>query len=171
MKKTLILALILSLLAMMTACGRAASGSFSEEDIALLISGETFTLNDPVESIVEILGEDFDYSEIASDAYEGLDKMYDYGTIIVATVPPEGKDVIAEIHVLGGDLASTAKGIKIGSTLAELEAAYGTDYTLDDDILTYWAGPKNEINTPNLYFVMDGEDKVSEISISNTFNG
>ena len=166
MKKTIIFAFILSLLVMTVACnGDTAATDFSEADIALVISGKTFAINDPVEAILETLGEDFEYSEMVSGTYDGFDKLYDYGTITVATVPPEGKDLIAAVYVLGGDQATTSKGIKIGSTLDEVEAAYGKGYTLDDDMLSYWAGPKNDIKTPTLCFSLDGESKVAEMSL------
>ncbi len=200
MRKTVLIALAISMLLSLTACGGdkapastpsapsavdAASlsenpgnasvesiqaGSFSTEDIALVISDKTFAINDPIDGVLETLGDNFEYTEAQSCAYadKGMDKTYSYDndTLFFSTIPPEGKDIIAEVYVRGGD-AATSKGIKIGSAREEIEAAYGAGYTFDESqgMLTYLDGEVNDVKTPRLYFLLDGEGKVTEMCI------
>lgn len=73
--------------------------------------------------------------------------------IIVATRPLPGDpkaNTIESVMVLTPELA-THRGARVGMTLAEVEALYGTDYTLDFDTLVYANGEFE----PQLIFFFD----------------
>lgn len=88
-------------------------------------------MNEEFSALREALGEPETYYEAASCAFDGLDKTFTYPGFELVTYPVDEVDYIADIYFLD-DTASTAEGIHIGSTLEEVKAAYGTDYTADE---------------------------------------
>jgi len=156
--------ILVVLLILAAGCGSdSGGGTFSEQDLAIRIEDRQFEVGEPVDDLLSALGENFDYAEQESASYDGLDKSYVYETIQIHTVPFEGKDLIAEVYVFGGEI-ETAKKIGIGSTRAEAEAAYGTDYTEEEGQMVYWIGEKGDILSPCLLLILDAEDVVSEIA-------
>ena len=75
--------------------------------------------------IVAALGEPKSYTEETSCAFEGLDKTYFYGSFYLSTYPMGDKDFVYSVW-FADDSVSTAEGIRIGSTKAQVESAYGT---------------------------------------------
>lgn len=88
-------------------------------------------MNEEFSALREALGEPTTYFEAQSCAFDGLDKTFTYPGIELVTYPVEGVDYISDIYFLD-ESVSTAEGLHIGSTLEEVEAAYGTDHTADD---------------------------------------
>ena len=82
-------------------------------------------LNALAAPIVTALGEPFTYSETTSCAFNGLDKTYGYGSFYIQTYPKDGQDYIYRWWFVD-DLVANAEGIRITSTKAEVEKAYGT---------------------------------------------
>lgn len=78
--------------------------------------------------LLDFIGEPDSYFEAASCAFDGLDKTYTYGEIELITYPDEDVDYISSIRLLS-DGAATPEGITIGSSLEDVVAAYGEDYT------------------------------------------
>ena len=56
----------------------------------------------------------------------GLDKSYGYGSFYLETYPVDGKDFVYGWWFVD-DMVENEEGICIGSTQAEVEAAYGAD--------------------------------------------
>ena len=112
-----------------------------------------------------MLGTPTRYEEIESCAYSGLDKFYVFGKIEVSTLPING-DSICAIDVFD-NTASTSKNITAGNTIAQIEAAYGKDYTYENGVLIYWDGPRGNPKTPQLYFMIDRNDKIEAFGIYN----
>ena len=84
--------------------------------------------------------------------YVGEDKMFEYGEITILTYPMDGKDLIDEIYFTGGDF-ETGKGIKIGSTLEEVKAAYGENgFDKDGSYVYFLSGDVNDLKSPQLIF-------------------
>ena len=100
-----------------------------QDSFSCTYNGVAIALHAPAADIVAGLGEADSYSESASCAFEGLDKVYTYGSLNLQTYPIDGKDYIYgwwfEDDV--DEDAKTPEGIRIGSTQAEVEAAYGAD--------------------------------------------
>lgn len=88
--------------------------------------------------VLAALGEPLSYFEAASCAFEGLDKTYTYAGFTVMTRPEGKKDYVNAIF-LTDDSLTTAKGIFIGSSAADVLNAYGqTEHT--DTLISYTDG-------------------------------
>jgi hypothetical protein len=102
-------------------------------------NGVSIQMNTDVAPVLEALGEPQEYFEAKSCAFDGLDKTYYYSGIELTTYPNGDKDYISSVY-FKDDSVSTTEGIYIGSTLSELLAAYGEDYTGDTGSYTYTKG-------------------------------
>lgn len=86
-------------------------------------------LHAPAADVLAGLGDDYAYSQSTSCAFEGLDKVYDYGSFCLQTYPIGDKDYIYGWW-FEDDLdedAVTPEGIRIGSSQDEVKNAYGAD--------------------------------------------
>lgn len=148
------IAAVLMLALLVTACG----GGDSKDDMyALTIDGVTIKGNTKVQQYLDKLGDDYEYSESISCAYDGLDKIYTYDNFSIYTYPQGDQDYVLEVEVLGGSY-TTGKGIKIGSSRAEVIKVYGDKY-LEDGILLYYnkTNDAQDATAPMLYFIMEND--------------
>ena len=74
--------------------------------------------------IVEALGDAQSYYEAASCAFDGLDKIYGYGSYEIDTYPDEDGDRI-NVIILKDDLVSTVEGVIIGDPIEKVIETYG----------------------------------------------
>ena len=95
------------------------------EEYSFNFKGTEITLHADFAPILAALGEPVSYTESASCAFEGLDKTYYYGSLYIDTYPDGDKDRVYDFW-FADDSLSTAEGIYIGASQAEVEAAYGT---------------------------------------------
>ncbi len=165
--KALCAALALALaLPMLVACERTTNDSdawdyvgqpfTNSKDMAAIVNGVTFHVRTDSADVLRVLGNEYDYSEVMSCVYDGYDKQFIYDGITVCTVPVDGVDVIEQFIITGGDY-STARNIKVGSTLDEIVAAYGEDY-FDDGYVTYTESndPANITEWRIQFYLVDG---------------
>lgn len=100
-----------------------------QDSFSCTYNGVTIALHAPAADILAGLGKWDDYVPTTSCAFEGLDKLYVYGSLNLQTYPIGDKDYIYgwwfEDDV--DEDAHTPEGIRFGSTQAEVEAAYGTE--------------------------------------------
>ena len=122
MKQMLILLLVMLCL---TGCA-APDAPIEQEMYTFVYNGVAISPHTDATPVVEALGEPKSYTEEASCAFEGLDKTYYYGSFYLATYPMDGKDYIYTIW-FADDTVTTAEGIRIGSTQAQVEEVYGAD--------------------------------------------
>ena len=108
-------------------------------------NGVQIRMNAPADDIIAALGDDYTYFEAPSCAFEGLDKVYTYNSIVVRSYTRDGADYIAAVE-LKDDTVATAEGIRIGSSEDDVRAAYGEDgtpgtagieYTLGDSFISF----------------------------------
>ena len=108
-------------------------------------NGVQIRMNAPADDVIAALGDGYTYFEAPSCAYEGMDKVYTYNSIVVRSYTRDGADYIAAVE-LKDDTVATAEGIRIGSTEEEVTAAYGEDgqpgtagieYTLGDSFISF----------------------------------
>lgn len=138
MKKWIAILLALVLALSLVACGESAadnagnggssegSGNKPAEPGYVFKHGTTeIVMNAPAKDIIAALGEPQSYSEQASCAFTGLDKTYNYGSFVLYTYPLDGVDYVYSLF-LQDDGVATPEGITIGSSRADVEAAYGT---------------------------------------------
>lgn len=144
MKKSLrALAWALLFCALLTGCGGSkdtagdAAAGDTAGDAAGASSKYTFdfkgvevAVNEDMARLTEALGEPADYFESNSCAFQGLDKVYTYGSVVIRTYPEDGKDYVLSVE-LKDDTVSTKEGVYIGAGREDVEAAYGepTDET------------------------------------------
>ena len=155
-KKLLALALALGLTLSLTACGGGNAAPSGSENTAPQESAQaggentadtfTFTTADGKEVAVNAdmadvlaeLGEEQSYFEAESCAFEGLDKTYTYPGFVITTRPDGDKDYVNSIR-LTDDTVTTGEGVYIGSSEADVKAAYGEDGGDAEGMLSYTA--------------------------------
>ena len=86
------------------------------------------------------------YTESASCAFEGLDKSYYYGSFYLETYP-QGEEDFVYGWWFADDTVTTPEGIYIGSSKADVDAAYGAE----------------NFNGTNSYDIKDGNGKLTII--------
>lgn len=97
-----------------------------QDSFTFTYKGTKIALHAPAEQIVAALGEPKTYSESTSCAFEGLDKSYGYGSFYLETYPIGDKDYVYGWYFVD-DMVENDEGICIGSSKADVEAAYGAD--------------------------------------------
>lgn len=111
-------------------------GSQSTGGYKFSASGVSVSMNSEADAVVDALGEPLSYFESESCAFKGLDKIYTYDGFQLTTYPVDDVDYVYSV-VFTSDMAETPEGIAIGSTVDEMLAAYGEDYSKSGDVYTY----------------------------------
>lgn len=118
----------------------AVEGTVSEGDFAVVVKGVTIPLKGDMSVYAAQLGEPDAFGSAKSCTEAGDDKVYTYGGAVIYTYITNGVDVISLIEITGGE--SLPSGIRIGSTKAEVIAAYGSSYAEEGTELLYEIGNK-----------------------------
>ena len=141
MKTKRILAFCL-MLWLLPALAFADAAPLAESDLWLSLGTETYQLGQPAAPLLaaaeaERLGPLL-CEAAPSCMFFGQDKEYTSDSLMLATVPsqPDGGDTLESVMVLCAGLP-TARGVEVGMTRAQVEAAYGTDYLFDYDQMNY----------------------------------
>lgn len=140
-------------LLVLAGCGSQPAAGFTENDLALTVAGKEYHTRDNIETVIEALGEDYQYAEGKSCDYDGLDKTYTYEAATFYTNPLAEGDLLAEIYSESPE-AVTSKGISPGASKADVLAAYGDPAEQDEYLLIYRIG---EMPSPSLCFEMEGD--------------
>ena len=156
MKKIIAIVLALSLMFCFAACGSTTTeeqgGSNNSGKVeatskfSFTYKGVEIKLSEPAAPIIEKLGEPMKYTESASCAFEGLDKSYYYGSFYLETYP-QGEEDFVYGWWFADDTVTTTEGIYIGSSKADVDAAYGAE----------------NFNGSNSYDIKDGNGKLTII--------
>lgn len=85
------------------------------------------------------IGDEESYSEIASCAFEGLDKTYTYANYEITTYPDGDKDRIYTIYFLNTE-AKTEEGVSVSDSLEKMLQIYGDNYEIQGNQYTYTKG-------------------------------
>lgn len=127
MKKISALLLAVVMLLSFAGCGSSeTTPETTKDNYTFTYNGTEIMLDADAEPVIAALGEAKSYTEEPSCAFDGMDKTYYYGSFYLSTYPMEDKDFVFSIWFVDDSLV-TAEGIRIGSTQAEVEAAYGAD--------------------------------------------
>lgn len=154
-KKLLALALALGLTLSLTACGggndapaggdtpapqnSTQAGGETTADTFTTADGKAVAVNADMADVLAELGEEQSYFEAESCAFEGLDKTYTYPGFVITTRPDGDKDYVNSIR-LTDDTVTTGEGVYIGSSEADVKAAYGEGGGDAESMLSYTAG-------------------------------
>jgi len=152
MKKITSLLLIIGLL---FGCASKAEAGFVKEDASLTV--ESKTVNPGMKYTTPTIPNWVTFTELTSCAYKGNDKVYEYDDFTLYTYSDGTDDYVLSIEL--NSSLSTSKGIKIGSSKADVIKAYGEDYTTKILNVIYTDGQVN------ITFLIV-EDKVSAISLN-----
>lgn len=105
--------------------------------------GYTFTYNDyeividsKIEDVTNALGKEDSYFETPSCAFDGIQKIYIYGSVELDTYIGSDGDLLDAI-ILRDDLVSTKEGVKVGDTPERVVEVYGSNYTDNNGSYTY----------------------------------
>lgn len=118
--------------------------------------GTKIAMNEPMADILLTLGEPDTYFEADSCAFQGKDKVYTFGSVIITTYQKDSVDYVYTIQIKD-DITPTPEKIRIGSAKQAVVEAYGSDY---EDTGTAYVYTKDK---SKLTFIFDG-DKVSDIN-------
>lgn len=132
----------------------AEAAAVAHKGYALLYNGVAIEIDAEAAPIVEQLGEPDAYFEAPSCAFEGIDKIYTYGSMELDTYPMQQKDYVSTI-VFKDDIITTTEGIGIGDTVEKMEAVYGADWTDADGMAVY------EKDGMKLCFILEGNSIIS----------
>lgn len=102
-------------------------------------NGTTVSMNADMSTITSSLGEPAKYFESQSCAFQGLDKVYTYGSVVIQTYPKDDKDYVYSIQ-LKDDTVETKEGVYIGSSKDDVKKAYGTPSTENENAYIYTKG-------------------------------
>ena len=108
----------------------------------------------------EAFGKEESYSEIASCAFEGLDRTYAYLNYEITTFPDGEKERIYTIYFLNENV-QTREGVKITDTLEKMKEVYGNETGKQGNQYVYTKGKTN------LEFIVE-EDVITSIQYTYT---
>ena len=124
-----------------------------------LDNGKTFVLGASATELVADLGDPINLMEAPSCIHEGNDMVYTYDAFSIMTSPDgNGDQYLAELSFLS-DAVAFDNGVTIGSSVSDVEAAFGNDCTEQFGVRTY------ELDGATLSIVLDG-DTVTGITVS-----
>ena len=132
-------------------------GSFAASDAVFVYNDRQVVLNSDMDTVLASLGEANSMTTAPSCIGVGEDKTYHYDGFTVTTYPRGDKDYVMEIKVLDAAIA-TAKGIRLGSSMDDMTAAYGSGYRTFGYICAYQTNDNKSLQ----FFVEDGV--ITEIS-------
>lgn len=110
--------------------------------------------------VIEQLGEANSYFEAPSCAFEGIDKMYTYGSFELDTYPTEDKDYVSAV-IFKDDSITTPEGIGIGDSREKMTEAYGGEGEEEAGMTVY---RKDDMK---LCFIFE-EDSIASIEYRST---
>ena len=84
-------------------------------------------------------GEPQQFSEIPSCAFEGTDKVYNYGSFEVTTYKDGDQEKVYSVYFIDDQIA-TPEGVKIADDISAMTNAYGENYVQNESQYVYTSG-------------------------------
>lgn len=165
MKQRVLPWLLTVLLVLATGCGQsAAEAGFSQADFYLTVGGKQYRCGDDMQAIIDDLGEEYDYSEGITCAYDDVDKTFAYDMAEFYTTPTADGDVVREIYTEDAAV-TTSRNITVGAAKQEVLDAYGTDAEDTGYMLIYRLPGEGDAGAGSLCFELE-EEKVIAVFIT-----
>lgn len=149
MKRLMCVCLVVALACMSFAgCEKNAGGREKEitsekktvnEEFCFNTANGIIKVNMNAESALKIAGEYKDYFEMASCAFNGLDKIYMYSGFEIYVNEIDGVELVTRI-VLTDDSVMTKEGLYIGAGLDRMVDLYGNDFEHSQGMYVYQKG-------------------------------
>lgn len=111
----------------------------ASDGFKMIFKDYEIVLSQNMKDAYEKLGEPKKYFESESCAYQGLDKVYNYGSVVINTFPEKGEDYILSI-VLKDDSVSTPEGVSIGDSAERVSSVYGAPSSTAEGSSSYSKG-------------------------------
>ena len=140
LKKALVCAVLLALMAALTVSAFAAGGAapLKPKDMRLYVSPDTtLSLGDTAEGMTEALGEYESMERLPSCLFTGEDHVYYYNGLTIYAHPEEDAHVIDEIQVTSQD-HPTRRGVWVGTDVSTVIERYGRRYEKSGDTMSYY---------------------------------
>lgn len=143
MKKVLVLMLGILLL---TGCGasnadenKAKARETDRVGYSITLNGVEMMVGDEFSKVSSKLGKDYQYQEVETCAFEGMDKIYTYPDYEIYNYHEDGVEKIYTI-TLSTENVATDEGIRVGDTISDVISKYGDDYEDVAGAYTYTKG-------------------------------
>lgn len=111
-----------------TQAGQTGAG-ITEADTTFGINGVDVALDGSIDAVITALGDPLDVKSELSCHGEGDDKTYTYNGFVIKSYPKDGEDRVLEVLINDAGIP-TSKGIEIGSSIDDVIAAYGDNYSV-----------------------------------------
>ena len=131
MKKSLVTLLIVILLV-----GCSKSPVTKADNYYFKLANHEITMGQDAKASIASLGTPKDHYSSPSCAFEGDDTVYDYGSYQITTFVSNGVELFTGIYLIDKTV-STTEGVRVGSNLDEVVAAYGDKYVESYGSYTY----------------------------------
>ena len=163
MKKAIALLVALAICAALCACGNRQK-TLEETDLSMSVNGVEVTTKSSVDTLLTIFDGKYETAEAVSCVYSGMERTYSNETLSVFTYPgDDGAEHLMEAYAQAN--VQTARGITIGSSLKDVEDAYGSDYTRNGNVVSFELPASNDQMVPaGIYFELY-DDMVIAIGI------
>lgn len=163
MKKAIGMVLALSLLLGLCACGKGQK-ELAASDLSMTVNGREITAESSISDALSAFDGAYDVAEAVSCVYSGMERTYANDDFILYTYPEDdGQEHLMEAYAAAN--VKTARGVTIGSSLKDVEAAYGSNYTRAGSVVTFEIPNDNEQMVPaGIYFELE-DDIVTAIGI------
>lgn len=115
------------------------AGKKNTDGFKFSMKGTSVAMNAEMAPLAKALGEPTKYFESESCAFQGLDKVYTYGGVVIRTYPENEVDYVLNVE-LKDDSNATEEGISIGDSKDKVKKAYGDPETENDTSLVYKKG-------------------------------
>lgn len=129
---------------------------FGDADLVISFRGQAYKLLEDASGLLQILGDDCQYSEAESCVYDGMDKTFDFGNLCVYTIPSAEADLLDGLDVYD-DSVTTARNISVGATREEVLLAYGPQAGEESDLVYNTSGDISRLGDPKLTFLMEND--------------
>lgn len=107
-------------------------------DLVVSAPGGQIEFDQHIDDVLAVLGNDYEYYEAISCAYDGMDKTFAYDGLDIYTYPDGQDDYVVEM-IITSDSYKTTRDITVGSTRDEVIAAYGEDFSETAVMIEYEA--------------------------------
>ena len=137
---TVIIAVLVLSLCLFCSCvnNNVEANDENEKSYSFIYKGIEIVPSSEMEPIKNQLGEPTSYYESVSCAFEGMDKIYTYGSIQITTYTEKEVDYVYTI-VLLDDSVTTPEGLYIGANVTNVEGTYG-EIKAGQNLVTYVRG-------------------------------
>lgn len=149
--KRLICVMFIAMLCL-TGCSGSGSPSGNKEAFKAIVNGGLeIELGGSASGVVDKLGEPDKYEEAASCYFDGMDKIFNYGSFEIRTYPNGSEDMVMDVCIMEAGDKAAGSDVTVGSPLAEVLSAYGEDYKLVGKMYKYYRDDVRYI----YFFIMD----------------